>query len=147
MLPSIKTVHDVLQYRMKHTFSAIIFSSIDIQLVCCGLLRWKYRCALRVYLQRNDGNFNLKLQFNELRSRVCFIRWFSSSLKCNHRITDLTENIICKVLRSPPDNTMFGPQIGQLFGGMNLGVGRNSYQVFGISDSTYSDALIAKSFI
>lgn len=56
MLPSIKSVHDLLQYRMGHVFPVIIFSSISIQLVCCALIAWWYRHALRVYLQRDDSS-------------------------------------------------------------------------------------------
>jgi hypothetical protein len=45
---------------MKHIFPAIIFSSICIQLVCCVMIGWWYRHALRVYLQRDDGSSNLR---------------------------------------------------------------------------------------
>jgi hypothetical protein len=57
-LPQLPAVKVELMYFIKHVAPWIVSAALVLHLVFCAAVMWKYRDAIRVFIQRDDGLSN-----------------------------------------------------------------------------------------
>ena len=85
-LPEMPDVQKLLIYRMQTVYPAITFACIGIQLIIVPLyVCVRYRHAVRVFLQRDDGNSNAKWLWRVYRKIHPIYTSFRNSAKTSRR--------------------------------------------------------------
>lgn len=129
-LPQIPQVHETLQYGIKTVYPALTFSAIAFQLVVFpAMVLLRYPRAIRVFLQRDDGQSNWTLWY-DIRDAVLrileslfgpprtFLRWIVSTSKQALRLSLWHSRDNCDYQMTSgsvetPDNPTEGPEAQQ----------------------------------